>query len=191
MVGRSRDSANDPSLCCGVGWVMESKSVRTIDSEQRPVNEVPFPQTSFIIRSDTTGRLISNRMDIQVSLTERLQSFSGGDREIAEAVLRQVLPKLHQIAVRELRRERYVAPLSPTELIHEVWLAQPGQRRLANQWARALLRHRRPGYAPRADRLRASTSGPAPRRWRQDHRAWMKMFRMRAPTLPTSMASFR
>jgi len=29
---------------------------------------------------------------------------------------------LHQIAVRELRRERYVAPLSPTELINEVWL---------------------------------------------------------------------
>jgi RNA polymerase sigma factor (TIGR02999 family) len=37
-------------------------------------------------------------------------------------VLRQVLPKLYEIAVRELRRERYIAPLSPTELIHEVWL---------------------------------------------------------------------
>lgn len=41
---------------------------------------------------------------------------------MAEAVLRQILPKLHEIAVRELRRERFVAPLSPTELIHEVWL---------------------------------------------------------------------
>jgi RNA polymerase sigma factor (TIGR02999 family) len=56
------------------------------------------------------------------SLTEQLRKFSDGDREIAEAVLRQVLPKLHEIAVRELRRERYVAPLSPTELINEVWL---------------------------------------------------------------------
>jgi RNA polymerase sigma-70 factor, ECF subfamily len=107
--------------------VTESKSVRTIDTEQHPVNEVPSPQTSFIIGSGATGRLVSNRMDIQVSLTERLQSFSGGDREIAEAVLRQVLPKLHQIAVRELRRERYVAPLSPTELIHEVWLRNLGK----------------------------------------------------------------
>jgi RNA polymerase sigma factor (TIGR02999 family) len=57
-----------------------------------------------------------------VSLTEQLQSYASGDREIAEAILREVLPKLHQIAVRELRRERYVAPLSPTELINEVWL---------------------------------------------------------------------
>jgi RNA polymerase sigma factor (TIGR02999 family) len=56
------------------------------------------------------------------SLTKQLQSFSGGDREIAETVLREVLPKLHQIAIRELHRERYVAPLSPTELINEVWL---------------------------------------------------------------------
>lgn len=66
-------------------------------------------------------------MDAEVSLTERLRSFSGGDRDIAEAVLRQVLPKLHQIAIRELRRERYVAPLSPTELIHEVWLRNLGK----------------------------------------------------------------
>jgi RNA polymerase sigma factor (TIGR02999 family) len=55
-------------------------------------------------------------------LTKQLQAYSGGDREIAEAVFREVLPKLHQIAVRELRRERYVAPLEPTELINEVWL---------------------------------------------------------------------
>lgn len=61
-------------------------------------------------------------MDVPPSLTQQLQSFSGGDREMAEEVLREVLPKLHQIAVRELRRERYVAPLSPTELINEVWL---------------------------------------------------------------------
>lgn len=61
------------------------------------------------------------------SLTQQLQSFSEGDREIAEIVLREVMPKLHQIAVRELHRERYVAPLSPTELINEVWLRSLGK----------------------------------------------------------------
>ena len=61
-------------------------------------------------------------MDSSSSLTKQLQSFSSGDRDVAEAVLREVLPKLHQIAIRELRRERFVAPLSPTELINEVWL---------------------------------------------------------------------
>jgi RNA polymerase sigma factor (TIGR02999 family) len=61
-------------------------------------------------------------MDDAPSLTKQLQSFAGCDREIAEAVLREILPTLHQVAVRELRRERYVAPLSPTELINEVWL---------------------------------------------------------------------
>ncbi len=55
-------------------------------------------------------------------LTEMLRRFSAGDREIAEVVLRDVLPRLHEIAVRELRRERYMAPLEPTELINEVWI---------------------------------------------------------------------
>jgi RNA polymerase sigma-70 factor, ECF subfamily len=57
-----------------------------------------------------------------LDLTEQLRRYSGGDRDIAEEVLREVLPRLHQIAVRELRRERYMAPLDPTELIHEVWM---------------------------------------------------------------------
>jgi RNA polymerase sigma factor (TIGR02999 family) len=57
-----------------------------------------------------------------LTLTEQLRRYSDGDREMAEAILREVLPKLHQIAVRELRRERYVAPLDPTELINEVWI---------------------------------------------------------------------
>jgi RNA polymerase sigma factor (TIGR02999 family) len=61
-------------------------------------------------------------MDPAISLTEQLQAFSGGDREMAEAILREILPKLHQLAVRHLRKERYLAPVSPTELINEVWL---------------------------------------------------------------------
>ncbi len=58
-----------------------------------------------------------------ISLTERLQLFMQGDSAVVEALLHEVLPKLHQIAIRELKRERYVAPLSKTELIHEVWLS--------------------------------------------------------------------
>jgi RNA polymerase sigma factor (TIGR02999 family) len=61
-------------------------------------------------------------LDSALSLTEQLRRYSDGEKEIAEAVLREVLPKLHEIAVRELRRERYVAPLSPTELINEMWI---------------------------------------------------------------------
>ena len=61
-------------------------------------------------------------MTSPILLTEQLQRYSGGEPELAEAVLREVLPKLHQIAARELRRERYIAPLSKTELIHEAWI---------------------------------------------------------------------
>lgn len=56
------------------------------------------------------------------SLTERLNLFMRGNKSVVDALLREVLPKLHEIAVRELKRERYVAPLSKTELIHEIWL---------------------------------------------------------------------
>ena len=49
--------------------------------------------------------------------------FMQGDRAVTDALLREVLPRLHEIAVRELKRERFVAPLSKTELIHEVWLS--------------------------------------------------------------------
>ena len=61
-------------------------------------------------------------MAAALTLTEQLRAFSAGDREAAETVLREILPKLHQIAVRHLRNERYMAPVSPTELINEVWL---------------------------------------------------------------------
>jgi RNA polymerase sigma-70 factor, ECF subfamily len=57
-----------------------------------------------------------------VSLTEQLQAFSAGDRRAAELVLREILPKLHEIAARHLRKERHAAPVSPTELINEVWI---------------------------------------------------------------------
>src|ERR1035438_10924896 len=61
-------------------------------------------------------------MDGSISLTEQLQMFMRGDTAATDALLREVLPRLHEIAVRELKRERYVAPLSKTELIHEIWI---------------------------------------------------------------------
>jgi RNA polymerase sigma factor (TIGR02999 family) len=56
------------------------------------------------------------------SVTEQLRNFSNGDQLMAEAVLRSVLPELHRIAVRELGHQQRANFLSPTELIHEVWL---------------------------------------------------------------------
>jgi RNA polymerase sigma-70 factor, ECF subfamily len=61
-------------------------------------------------------------MPLSPDLTERLRRWSAGDREMAEAILAEVLPDLRRIAVQALRRERYVAPLEPTELINEVWI---------------------------------------------------------------------
>ena len=62
-------------------------------------------------------------MASNASLTKRLQLFMQGDSTVADSLLDEVLPQLHEIAVRELRRERYMAPLSKTELIHEVWIS--------------------------------------------------------------------
>ncbi len=61
-------------------------------------------------------------MSGNVSVTERLKSFMQGDTAAADALLREVLPKLRDIALRELKRERYVAPISRTELINELWI---------------------------------------------------------------------
>lgn len=55
-------------------------------------------------------------------LTEDLRRYSSGDKTIADALFDKIFPVLRRIAVRELQRERYIAPLSPTELIHELWL---------------------------------------------------------------------
>jgi len=62
-------------------------------------------------------------MSCNASLTKRLQLFMQGDTTVVDALLDEVLPKLREIAFRELRRERYIAPLSKTELVHEVWIS--------------------------------------------------------------------
>ena len=51
------------------------------------------------------------------SLTGRLQLFMRGDSTVVDALLEEVLPKLHEIATRELKRERYMAPLSKTRCV--------------------------------------------------------------------------
>jgi RNA polymerase sigma factor (TIGR02999 family) len=38
-----------------------------------------------------------------------------------------ILPRLREMAAGHLRRERHAEPVSPTELIHEVWLRQTRQ----------------------------------------------------------------
>ena len=57
------------------------------------------------------------------SLTEQLQLFMRGDASFANALIKELTPKLREIAQRSLRRERYMAPLSPTELINEFWVS--------------------------------------------------------------------
>ena len=57
------------------------------------------------------------------SLTQRLQMFMQGDSSAADSLLRELLPKLRQIATRELKDERHISPVSPTELINELWVS--------------------------------------------------------------------
>lgn len=66
-------------------------------------------------------------MSSPVSLTERLNLFMQGDVGVANSLLQEILPALHEIAARELRREHGASPLSKTELIHELWLANLAQ----------------------------------------------------------------
>ncbi len=61
-------------------------------------------------------------MTDESSLTARLHMFMQGDKSVVDKLLSEILPKLHEIALRELKRERYAPPVSKTELIHEVWL---------------------------------------------------------------------
>jgi RNA polymerase sigma factor (TIGR02999 family) len=61
------------------------------------------------------------------TLTEQLRRFSSGDREMADVVIREVLPELHKIAVRALSRERSAIAVSPSDLIQEVWLKHLGK----------------------------------------------------------------
>jgi len=56
------------------------------------------------------------------SLTERLQLFLRGDAGDTDALVQEILPKLREIALQRLRRERHAAALSKSDLIQELWV---------------------------------------------------------------------
>ncbi len=60
--------------------------------------------------------------DNENSLTQRLNDLFGAQADEAEALIAEILPMLRKIAARELSRERREASITPTELIHEIWL---------------------------------------------------------------------
>jgi hypothetical protein len=99
-----------------------------------------------------------------VSLTQRLQLFLQGDRASVDVLLRELLPKLHEIALREVNRERYMAPVSATELISEVWLRSLSKggwqiRDRGHFWAIASLAMRRVLVDLARNRLAQSRGG--------------------------------
>ena len=57
------------------------------------------------------------------SLTGQLHLYSSGQREVGDSMLREMFPRLRQIATRRLSRERYPS-FTPTELIGETWLTR-------------------------------------------------------------------
>lgn len=57
------------------------------------------------------------------SLTGQLRLYANGHHEAADSLFREILPRLREIAIRKLSKERFVAPVTPTELIDETWLA--------------------------------------------------------------------
>lgn len=57
------------------------------------------------------------------SLTGQLRLYSSGNRDDGDAILREVFPRLRQIAARRLSGERYPS-FTPTELVGETWLTR-------------------------------------------------------------------
>lgn len=62
-------------------------------------------------------------------LTQQLQLYSGGHRQVADAILRAVMPKLRQIAAWKLSDPRFSRSSTPTELIDETWVKRLHQGR--------------------------------------------------------------
>jgi RNA polymerase sigma factor (TIGR02999 family) len=62
-------------------------------------------------------------MDSAHSLTGQLRLYSTGSKDGEDSLIREILPRLRQIAAGRLLRERH-APFTPTELIGETWLTR-------------------------------------------------------------------
>lgn len=54
-------------------------------------------------------------------LTEQLQRWADGEHDLGDALFREILPELHQIAARELHKERRHISFTPSDLIDETW----------------------------------------------------------------------
>jgi RNA polymerase sigma factor (TIGR02999 family) len=57
------------------------------------------------------------------SLTGQLRLYSSGNKDVGDSLLREIFPRLRQIAVQRLSRE-HSSPFTPTELIGETWLTR-------------------------------------------------------------------
>ncbi|MFC5865372.1 ECF-type sigma factor [Acidicapsa dinghuensis] len=62
-------------------------------------------------------------MQTAYSLTRQLRLFSNGHRDVGDSMLREMFPRLRQIAARRLAKEQYPS-FTPTELIGETWLTR-------------------------------------------------------------------
>jgi RNA polymerase sigma factor (TIGR02999 family) len=58
------------------------------------------------------------------SLTGQLRLYSSGDREAGESVVREILPRLREIAASRLSRRGGGNAMTPTDLIGETWLSR-------------------------------------------------------------------
>ena len=56
------------------------------------------------------------------SLTNRLRLFLQGDSTAVDSVVREIMPEIYRVAARHVNNERYIAPLTRTELINEFWV---------------------------------------------------------------------
>lgn len=57
------------------------------------------------------------------SVTEQLGLYSDGHKEVGDSMLREIFPRLRQIAAKRLSKEQH-PPFTPTELIGETWLTR-------------------------------------------------------------------
>src|SRR5580658_7258761 len=56
------------------------------------------------------------------SLTKRLRFFMKGDSAAVDSLVREIMPELRNVAARHLKNERYIAPVTRTELVNEFWI---------------------------------------------------------------------
>jgi RNA polymerase sigma factor (TIGR02999 family) len=60
-------------------------------------------------------------MDSPYPLTEELRSYARGDRKSVNPLVEEILPRMKRIAASKLNRERAAIPVTPTDLVGEVW----------------------------------------------------------------------